>query len=46
MCSFHYIETLIIDCVVNIATTPKTSIKYKLLQMEEKLEVKNLVVAT
>lgn len=43
--SFHYVEPSIIDHVVSMATTSKTGVKCKLLQVEEKLDIKNLSVA-
>jgi hypothetical protein len=42
----QYVTTLIDDHVVSIAAIPKTDKKCKLLLMEGKLDVKNLVVAT
>jgi hypothetical protein len=44
--NLQYVETLVDDCVVSVTATTKTDKKCKLMLMEEKLDVKNLVVAT
>lgn len=44
--SFHPVQPTIIEHVTSTAATSKTSIKYKLLSVQEKLDIIRMVDAT